>query len=113
MFEKNLKIALLLDCYGVLLDEHTKAVMDAYYEDDLSLKEIADGLGISRQGVRHVVKKGEELLLFYDTRLGLSRLYSSLEEAKDKLTSLLDSQRIDDPEVKKIIEDTVKLISDK
>ena len=37
MFEKNLKLAYLLDFYGDVLDEHTRAVMKAYYDDDLSL----------------------------------------------------------------------------
>ena len=41
MFEKNLKLAYLLDFYGDVLDEHTKSVMKAYYDDDLSLAEIA------------------------------------------------------------------------
>ena len=59
MFEKNLKLAYLLDFYGDVLDEHTRGVMKAYYDDDLSLSEIAEGVGISRQGVRHVIKKGE------------------------------------------------------
>ena len=60
MFEKNLKLAYLLDFYGDVLDEHTRTVMKAYYDDDLSLSEIAEGVGISRQGVRHIIKKGEE-----------------------------------------------------
>ena len=94
MFEKNLKIALLKDYYGELLDEHTRSVMRAYYEDDLSLAEIADGLGISRQGVRHIVKKGEDLLEFYDSKLGLSRLYPDLDEARERLSSLLSSDTV-------------------
>ena len=43
MFEKNMNVAYLLDFYGDLLDERTKGIMTAYYEDDLSLAEIADG----------------------------------------------------------------------
>ena len=42
MFEKNLKLSYLLDCYGSLLDEQTQGVLRAYLEDDLSLSEIAD-----------------------------------------------------------------------
>ena len=81
MFEKNLKLAYLLDFYGDVLDEHTRAVMKAYYDDDLSLSEIAEGVGISRQGVRHVIKKGEEQLSFLEDRLGLADHYEELEEA--------------------------------
>lgn len=112
MFEKNLKFALLTDYYGELLDEHTRAVMRAYYDDDLSLSEIAEGLGISRQGVRHVVKKGEEQLEFYDSRLGLSRLYSALDNAKEKLAALLSSTDFSEENKKEIFE-LIELISDK
>ena len=88
MFEKNLKLAYLLDFYGDTLDEHTKSVMKAYYDDDLSLAEIADGVGISRQGVRHVIKKGEEHLTFLEDRLGLAEHYEKLSAAKDTLSSI-------------------------
>lgn len=81
MFEKNLKLAYLLDFYGDVLDEHTRSVMKAYYDDDLSLSEVAEGVGISRQGVRHVIKKGEEQLTFLEDRLGLASHYEELEEA--------------------------------
>ena len=46
MFSKDMKLAYLLDFYIDLFDEHTAAVMRAYYEDDLSLAEIAAGEGI-------------------------------------------------------------------
>ena len=72
MFEKNMKISYLLDFYGDVLDTRVRAVMDAYYDDDLSLSEIAEGEEISRQGVRHLIKKGEEQLLFLEERLGLA-----------------------------------------
>ena len=88
MFEKNLKLAYLLDFYGDTLDEHTRSVMKAYYDDDLSLAEIADGVGISRQGVRHVIKKGEEHLSFLEDRLGLAEHYEKLSAAKDMLSSI-------------------------
>ena len=91
MFEKNLKLAYLLDFYGDVLDEHTRGVMKAYYDDDLSLSEIAEGVGISRQGVRHVIKKGEEQLSFLEDRLGLADHYEELEEA----VSLIDGIKKD------------------
>ena len=85
MFEKNMKLAYLLDFYGDALDGRTQSIMRAYYEDDLSLSEIADGEGISRQGVRHVIKKGEEQLEFFEAKLGLATHYEELEGAVDKL----------------------------
>ena len=78
MFEKNMKISYLLDFYGDVLDERVRSVMDAYYDDDLSLSEIADGEGISRQGVRHLIKKGEEHLLFLEEKLGLANHHGEI-----------------------------------
>lgn len=86
MFEKNMRISYLLDFYGDVLDEHTGSVMRAYYNDDLSLSEIADGLNISRQGVRHIVKKGEDQLLFLEERLGLATHYIDLQSTCDIIT---------------------------
>jgi predicted DNA-binding protein YlxM (UPF0122 family) len=78
MFEKNMKIAYLIDFYEDLLDAHVSSVMRAYYDDDLSLAEIAEGEGISRQGVRHIIKKGEEEILFLDSKLALAKRHEEL-----------------------------------
>ena len=106
MFEKNLKLAYLLDFYGDVLDEHTRGVMKAYYDDDLSLSEIAEGVGISRQGVRHVIKKGEEQLSFLEDRLGLAEHYEELTEAVsviDEVKTLIDSNAIDADTLKSML----------
>ena len=95
MFEKDMKKAYLLDFYGEALDEHTRSVMRAYYEDDLSLSEIAEDEGISRQGVRHIIKKGEEELLRLETALGLCEHYANLQDAADALSRFMDVLRED------------------
>lgn len=89
MFEKNLHIAYLLDFYTDVLQEKVQRVMRAYYEEDLSLAEIAEGEGISRQGVRHLIKKGEEQLAFLEEKLGLAARHASLSEAAEVLEALL------------------------
>ncbi len=91
MFEKDMKKAYLLDFYGEALDEHTRSIMRAYYEDDLSLSEIAEGEGISRQGVRHIIKKGEEELLRLETSLGLCEHHADLQEVATSLSRLIDA----------------------
>lgn len=91
MFEKNLRLSYLLDFYGETLDEHTRAVMKAYYDDDLSLAEIADGIGISRQGVRHLIKKGEEQLSFLEERLGLIAQSDRLALFAEELLRIRDA----------------------
>ena len=88
MFEKNLRIAYLLDFYEDLLDPHIRSVMRAYYDDDLSLAEVAEGEGISRQGVRHLIKKGEDALEFYESKLGLAKRHEELETVSASLLGI-------------------------
>ncbi len=106
MFEKNMRIAYLLDFYGDVIDDHSRSIMKAYYEDDLSLSEIAEGEGISRQGVRHVIKKGEEQLEFLENKLALAKYFSETEDALKMLlnieAALLGSS---DPKYKELSEE--------
>ena len=106
MFEKNMRIAYLCDFYIDLLDPHSQSILKAYYEDDLSLAEIASDEGISRQGIRHIIKKSEELILFYEERLGLAKKHAELEAAADILrevkAELLSSQKSKEDALTKI-----------
>lgn len=60
---KNLEISFLLDFYGSMLTEKQRIMIEYYYNDDLSLAEIADNEGITRQGVRDSIKRAEGQLL--------------------------------------------------
>jgi predicted DNA-binding protein YlxM (UPF0122 family) len=88
MFEKNLNIAFLLDFYGEVLSDRQREVLDAYYNDDLSLAEIATDLGISRQGVRDLIKKAETELFFYEEKLGLAKKFRAAAEHATRLREL-------------------------
>ena len=70
---KNLEISFLLDFYGEMLTQKQREVIEYYYNDDLSLAEIADNEGITRQGVRDSIKRAEAQLLEMEERLGLAR----------------------------------------
>ena len=110
MFEKKMKITYLLDFYADVLDPHIDEVMRMYYDDDLSLAEIAEGLGISRQGVRHLIKKGEEQLSFFEERLGLAKRHEELTLAGNSLLELachlesVDDRCGDAAEIRRIAE---------
>lgn len=93
MFEKNLNIAYLLDFYGDILSERKKTVLDGYYNRDLSLAEIAEELGISRQGVRELIKKAENELCFYEEKLGLAEKFRRTESRIRHLISLVEDNR--------------------
>ena len=88
MFEKNLNLGYLLDFYGELLPERKRSVMDMYYNEDFSLAEIAGEIGISRQGVRDIIKKSEDELLFYEEKLGLAKKLKQVEETASQLQKL-------------------------
>ena len=115
MFEKNMKISYLLDFYGDVLDERVRAVMDAYYDDDLSLSEVAEGEGISRQGVRHLIKKGEEHLLFLEQKLGLAQRHMEIQGMTEELFMLarqLEAEKINPAEAAQRINDvTSRMVS--
>ena len=103
VFEKNLNIGYLLDFYGDLLSERKRSVMEMYYNEDLSLAEIAQEIGISRQGVHETIKKSEDELLFYEEKLGLAKRLLQVEKYADKLVKLSAENDLPD-EIKETID---------
>lgn len=83
---KNLQEGVLLDFYGELLTDKQKKALELYYNEDLSLAEIAEDMQVSRQGVRAFIKQGEAHLREFEEKLGMSERFSSIsrlaEEAK-------------------------------
>ena len=71
MLEKVSRMALLLDFYGGLLTDKQRRIFELYYEHNLSLGEIAEECGISRQAVHDLLKRSEKSLESYEIRLGL------------------------------------------
>ena len=109
MFEKDLKKAYLLDFYGDVLTERKKEVLDMYYNEDLSLAEIADQIGISRQGVRDLIKKAEEELLFLEEKLGLAKKMVALRHRSDNMVRIAENTELP-LELKYEIEEIAKII---
>ena len=77
VLDKNVEICLLLDFYGNMLTDRQREIMVLYYEDNLSLSEVASELGISRQGVSDSLKRSEKIL--YDTEDKLHLLKQQLD----------------------------------
>ncbi len=75
---KDLEMSYLLDFYGDVLTEKQRDVMEQYYNDDLSLSEIADNAGITRQGVRDGIKRAEHILLDLEDKIGWAARYREL-----------------------------------
>lgn len=84
---KKLTISLLLDFYGQLLSEKQLEIMDYYYNDDLSLREIAEIVGITRQGVHDTIKRSEAFLEELENKLGLLSRWQSIEEQLEHINT--------------------------
>ena len=67
--DKNVKISILCDLYGKLLTKKQFEFLNDYYNNDLSLSEIAENNNITRQAVRDIIKKGEKKLFEYEEKL--------------------------------------------
>lgn len=76
---KNFDIAMLLDFYGEMLTEKQRNFVNDYYNEDLSLSEIATNEGITRQGVRDAIKRAESQLLEMEERLGLAARFDNMK----------------------------------
>ncbi len=109
MFEKNLELGYLLDFYGELLPERKRTVMDMYYNEDLSLAEVAAEIGISRQGARDIIKKAEEELFFYEEKLGLAKKLRSVERVASRLKAEAEGASLP-PEIDKQIAELIALV---
>ena len=87
--EKNVRMSLLFEFYRNMLTQRQLECVDLYYNEDLSLAEIAEHTGISRQGVRYAIKHAEESLLSYEDRIGLASKISLLNEKLEKAESIV------------------------
>lgn len=83
--EEIVELSLLFDFYGEMLGDHKKQIFEDYVLNDLSLAEIADEEGISRQGVHDIVKRCTKQLKEYEAALHLVEKFQNM---KSKLTNV-------------------------
>ena len=91
MFQKDMKISLLLDFYGDVLSGRRLEIMKMYYDEDLSLSEIAEITGISRQGVRDSVKKSESELTKLEQTLNLAGRFDKVRSELDLIAEEIEN----------------------
>ena len=85
MKNQTYRMTMLYDFYGELLTERQKEFFDLYYNEDLSLAEIAENNGISRQGVRDVIVRAENVMQEVEDKTGLIRRFLAMQEHLDKI----------------------------
>ncbi len=111
--DKNVKISILLQIYGKMLTDKQYEIMNDYYNNDLSLSEIAENSNITRQAVRDVIKKGEnklfdleEKLLFMSKTMKQDKKIAQILQELNKIQDGYSDKKID-----KILNNVVKELS--
>lgn len=89
--EPKIRQGFLYDFYGELLNEHQKEIYEAYVLEDLSLKEIAEDYGISRQGVSDLIHRCTKSLEEYEKKLHLIEKFMSIKDKVDEIVTLTDA----------------------
>ena len=102
---QTFRMTMLFDFYGEILTERQKEFYDLYYNEDLSLAEIAEHDGISRQGVRDVIVRAETIMTELEDKTGLLKRFMQM---RDKLTAIeeaaaeirtINCRRYDNPRI--------------
>ena len=103
--DKNVKISMLCQVYGKLLTKKQLSILEDYYNNDLSLSEIAENKGITRQAVRDIIKKGENKLFEIEEKLGImKRMLKQQEQISMILLELTKiKEKTTDKQVEKIL----------
>lgn len=111
--EKIFEQALLYDFYGELLTEHQRNIYEQAVFDDMSLGEIAEEQGISRQGVHDLIKRCDKILQDYESKL---HLVERFEKAKGKISEIVELTQCEDADyaerMKKICELSEELMKE-
>ena len=102
--DEILKQSLLYDFYGELLTEHQKEIYEQFIAEDLSLSEIANNAGISRQGVHDLIRRCDKTLEEYETKLHLVEKFLSVKEKVHQINELLEESQKDGMEESRLIQ---------
>ena len=108
--EKKVEISMLWQIYGKLLTEKQYEYIDYYYNNDLSLSEIAENDSITRQAVRDIIKKGERKLFEYEEKLlFMKRMLNQEKKIEEILLELTKIQKdSSDKQISSILEEIKK-----
>ena len=92
--EKIVEQGLLYDFYGELLNEHQRRIYEDAVMNDMSLSEIAQEAGISRQGVHDLIKRCDKTLEDYESRLHLMEKFRIITEKLEEIKQLTPDEKI-------------------
>lgn len=115
MKNKTFEMCMLFDFYGDILTDKQKELFDLYYNDDLSLAEISEHMGITRQGVRDGIMRAEHTLRATEKKLGLVSKYGQTQANLEKLADIvwdlrgMNNTRYHDPKIAELCEQALQI----
>ena len=87
MKNQTYRMTMLFDFYGDILTDRQRELFDLYYNEDLSLAEIAENCGISRQGVRDVIVRAEAAMNELEDKTGLLKRFMRMQDSVDAIVT--------------------------
>lgn len=112
MIDKIERVAMLYDFYGKLLTQKQQEILSLYYEQDLSLAEIAEEYKVSRQAIHDILRRTEKILEGFEEKLELVKKFTSEKEKLTKVLHLLDKCNKDSSliiQIKEVINQIVEI----
>ena len=101
--EERVLISLLLDFYGPLLTDKQRMSLQLHHEDDMSLGEIAEELGVSRQAVHNNLQRARHILNDYESKLHLVAQYEAREQVINELKDTLPADVLSQSRVQQLL----------
>ena len=114
MKNQTYRMTMLFDVYGEVLTPRQKEFFDLYYNEDLSLAEIAENYGISRQGVRDVIVRAEAIMTDLEDKTGLMKRFMLMQQqvqaildAAEKIQTV-NYRQYDNPELARLADEITR-----
>lgn len=114
MKNQTYRMTMLFDFYGEVLTPRQKEFFDLYYNEDLSLAEIAENCGISRQGVRDVIVRAEAIMTDLEDKTGLMKRFLQMQQqaqaildAAEKIQTV-NYRQYDNPELARLADEITR-----
>ena len=114
MKNQSYLMTMLFDFYGEVLTPRQKEFFDLYYNEDLSLAEIAENYGISRQGVRDVIVRAEAIMTDLEDKTGLMKRFMLMQQqvqaildAAEKIQTV-NYRQYDNPELARLADEITR-----
>ena len=107
---KNLQLVLLLDCYGELLTERQRDLAELYYNEDLSLSEIAEMHSITRQAVRDSLRHSEAFLLDTEQKLGMAARIGAMRRCLEAIRLQCSKEQPDPVKITELTDEGLLLL---